>query len=216
MENWMALNSKLNRSATTRNPTPAAMENSLNTNLLFSSVKGQNAIRNAKYVVDGYRTLDFCGAIPKDVPAIVVAAGPSLNRNIDDLKRAKGRAFIIAVDTAIKPLLNAGIKPDMFAVVDALKPMELINIEGAEDIPLLTSAVASSAVLDFHKGKKVFFAEGEPLIDIMLSTHNMEFPSIPCGGSVATTAFAFAYMIGIETIILVGQDLALTRNKTHA
>ena len=188
----------------------------LNTELLFSSVKVQNVIRNARYVVDGYRTLDFCGPIPKDVPAIIVAAGPSLNKNIEELKRAKGRAFIIAVDTAIKPLLNVGIKPDMFAVVDALKPVELVNIEGAEDIPLLTSAVASCAVLDYHKGKKVFFAEGEPLIDIMLSTHGIEFASIPCGGSVATTAFAFAYMIGIETIILVGQDLALTGNQTHA
>lgn len=188
----------------------------LNTHLLFSSVKGQNVIRNAKYVIDGYRTLDFCGPIPKDVPAIIVAAGPSLNKNINDLKLAKGRAFIIAVDTAIKPLLNAGIKPDMYAIVDGLKPVELVNVEGAEDIPLLTSSVASSAVLDFHKGKKIFYAEGEPLIDIMLSTHNIKFATIPCGGSVATTAFAFAYMIGIETIILVGQDLALTGNKTHA
>lgn len=189
---------------------------SLNTNLLFSSVKGQNTIRNAKYVVDGYRTLDFCGPIPKDIPAIVVAAGPSLNKNIQDLKRAKGRAFIIAVDTAIKPLINAGIKPDMYAIVDALKPVDLIDIEGAEDIPLLTSAVASSAVLDRHKGKKIFFAEGIPLVDIMLSTHGISFANIPCGGSVATTAFAFAYMIGIKKIILVGQDLALTGNKTHA
>ena len=188
----------------------------LNTNLLFSSVKGQNVIRNARYVVDGYRTLDFCGPIPRDVPAIVVAAGPSLNKNIAELKRAKGRAFIIAVDTAIKPLLNAGIIPDMFAVVDGLKPVELVQIEGAESIPLLTSAVASGAILDFHKGKKVFYEEGEPLIDTMFSTHGIEFATLPCGGSVATTAFAFAYMIGIETIILVGQDLALTGNQTHA
>lgn len=189
---------------------------SLNTNLLFSSIKGQNAIRNAKYVVDGYSTLDFCDPFPKDLPAIVVAAGPSLNKNIEELKKAQGKALIIAVDTAIKPLINAGIKPDMYAIVDALKPVELVDIDGAEDIPLLTSAVASTAVLDKHKGKKIFFAEGEPLIDIMFSTHGVPFATIPCGGSVATTAFAFAYMIGFETIILVGQDLALTGNKTHA
>ena len=36
------------------------------------------------------------------------------------------------------------------------------------------------------------------------------------GGSVATNAFSLLYKIGLKTIILVGQDLALTGNKTHA
>ena len=78
----------------------------------------ENILCNAKYVIKGYKTRQFVDVIPRNIPAIIVAAGPSLNKNILELKRLKGRAFIIAVDTAIKPLLNAGIIPDMYAVVD--------------------------------------------------------------------------------------------------
>lgn len=58
------------------------------------------------------------GTIPNTIPAIVVSAGPSLNNNIMELKKAVGKAFIIAVDTAVKPLVKAGIIPDMFAMLD--------------------------------------------------------------------------------------------------
>lgn len=42
------------------------------------------------------------------------------------------------------------------------------------------------------------------------------FATMPCGGSVATSAFAFAYLIGMKNIVLVGQDLALTGDYVHA
>lgn len=41
-------------------------------------------------------------------------------------------------------------------------------------------------------------------------------PNIPTGGSVATSAYSFGIQMGAKTVILVGQDLAMTGNKTHA
>ena len=41
-------------------------------------------------------------------------------------------------------------------------------------------------------------------------------PNIPTGGSVANTAYSLGINMGSEIIILIGQDLALTGNKTHA
>ena len=188
----------------------------LNTGILFSGVSGQNLLSNIRYVPECLKTKQFVDYIPHDIPAIVVAAGPSLDKNIKELKKAKGRAFIIAVDTAIKPLLKEGIRPDMFAVVDGMKPLSLIETEGAEHIPMLASLVSASSLFEFHKGRKVFFNEYYPVVNHMFHMNKVSFESVPCGGSVATTAFAFAYMIGIETIILVGQDLALEGKRTHA
>ena len=68
-------------------------------------------------------------AIPREMPAIIVSAGPSLNENIEELKKAKNKAFIIAVDTAMKPLLRNGIIPDMYAIIDGTKPLELVAVE---------------------------------------------------------------------------------------
>ena len=151
-----------------------------------------------------------------DIPGIVVAAGPSLNKNIEELKKAKGKALIIAVDTAIKPLLKAGIVPDMFFIVDALKPLDLIKIEEAKDIPLITTLNAASDLLDFHKGQKFFFNEGWEFADKIFEKSEEPLGTVPSGGSVATNIFSLYYKIGLSTVILVGQDLAYTNNKSHA
>ena len=126
--------------------------------------------------------------IPRDMPAIVVAAGPSLNKNIDELKRAKGKAFIIAVDTAIKPLLKKGIIPDMFAIVDGKKPIELVQNEEVKKIPLLTSISASHDVLEYHTGMKFFYNEGDIYINSMFFMNGKILEPLACGGSVATAA----------------------------
>lgn len=186
------------------------------TNKLFSEVMVKNLFSNARYLCDGYKTTQLVEVIPRDIPGIVVAAGPSLNKNIHELKKAKGKAFIFAVDTAIKPLLQAGIIPDMFAVIDALKPIELVQMEEARDIPLLTTLNAAPEVLNYHRGMKFFFNEGYLFAEDIFEKSGHRTGDVSSGGSVATNIFSLFYKIGIETVILVGQDLAYTGNKSYA
>lgn len=187
-----------------------------NTNLRFSTVAGKNILSNIRYLPDAYKTVQLVQVIPRDIPGIVVAAGPSLNKNIQELKNAKGKAFIIAVDTAIKPLLKAGIVPDMFAIVDGLKPLFLIEEEEAKKIPLVTTMMAASEVLNYHTGMKFFFNEGHVFAEKIFNKSKERFGPMTSGGSVATMAFNLLYRIGLTRIILVGQDLAFTGNKSHA
>ncbi len=186
------------------------------TQISFSTVTVKNMLDNIKYLCNGYKTIQLVEVIPRDIPGILVSAGPSLNKNIKELKRAKGKAFIIAVDTAIKPLLSEGIIPDMFAVVDGRKPLSLVEKEEAKEIPLLGTLSASSAVLEYHTGMKFFYNEGYAVSDHILLKQDTDFGSVETGGSVATTAFSLLYKIGLPCIILVGQDLAYTGNKSHA
>ncbi|GFI31613.1 hypothetical protein IMSAGC013_03010 [Lachnospiraceae bacterium] len=156
------------------------------------------------------------GAIPNDVPAFVVSAGPSLNKNIKELRRAKNKSFIIAVDTAVKPLLQEGIVPDMFATLDGIKPLELVETEQAKELPLLTMVTSASAILDYHTGKKFFFDEGYIYVRKLFEMNGKRLEGFPIGGSVATLAFTLACHLGFRKIIFVGQDLAYTDNKSHA
>ncbi|MDD6168817.1 MAG: DUF115 domain-containing protein [Lachnospiraceae bacterium] len=188
----------------------------VNTRLRFSTVKVDNIFHNLNYIRLGYKVGELPFVLPRDVPAIVVSAGPSLNKNIEDLKKAKGRAFIIAVDTAMKPLLNAGIIPDMFAIVDGLKPLNLIELEASKEIPLVTSDDAAKAVLEYHTGKKFFFNQNRKYINHMYQMNGKELERLQVGGSVATLALSLVCHVGFKTVILVGQDLAYTDNKTHA
>lgn len=189
---------------------------SYNTRSKFSNVMAKNIFRNVKHLYKGYKTTQLPEVVDRKVPGIVVAAGPSLNKNIQDLKAAKGKAFIIAVDTAIKPLLNAGIVPDMFMIIDALKPLDLVKIEGARNIPLVTTLNAASEVLDYHTGMKIFYNEGYQIAERIFLKSGQKIGRVESGGSVATNAFSLVHKLGIETIILVGQDLAFTNNKSHA
>lgn len=182
----------------------------------FSSISVKNILNNVCYLCDNYQARQLIEVLPRDIPGILISAGPSLNKNIMELKNAKNKAFIVAVDTAIKPLLKAGIEPDVIVMVDGVKPKELFEIEGAENIPLVMSASSSSDVAKYHKGKKFFFGEGEWYIDGIFDHVGKIFYTLETGGSVATNAMALLVNLGYSTIILVGQDLALTGNKTHA
>lgn len=182
----------------------------------FSINMAQNLFKNLRYVCDGYHTKRLSDVIPHDRAAVLVSAGPSLNKNISELKRAKNKLFIIAVDTAIKPLLKEGIKPDIFCTIDSNKDLKLFDIEGVEQLNVAAPVLASHKVLERQKGKKIFFESGCIIPVMLYHINRKKFPSVAIGGSVACSAFSLLYKMGFKTIILVGQDLALTNNRTHA
>lgn len=186
------------------------------TNEFFSKYMVTNMLLNSKFLPDCSTSFQLVDYIPRDMPAIVVAAGPSLDKNVEKLKRAKNKAFIIAVDTAVRPLLNHGIKPDMITIIDGVKPAEAIVAEGMKDIPLVCSFVSSPEIMNYNTGRKIFYSEGFEYAEKVFRDNHVEFKEIHTGGSVATTAFSLMYMIGIDNIILVGQDLAFSGNQTHA
>lgn len=187
-----------------------------NTGNKFSTHIAANVLRNMKYVYEGYHPKKLMEVISTDVPAILVSAGPSLNKNLKDLKKAKNRAFILAVDTALKPLMREGIRPDAFVTIDAKKPYDLIDAEGVEDIPIVAPSCAHHVIVEHQKGKKIFYNDGEVISSCMYVMAGEEFPAIATGGSVACNAFSLLYKMGFKTIILVGQDLAYSDNRSHA
>ena len=193
-----------------------------NTTLRYTGVNAKNVFHNLHYLCEGYNVNELYGILPEDVPVIVVAAGPSLNKNLMDLKKAQGKACIIATDTAMKPLMNAGIIPHLFVVVDGLKPGLLFEHKDLSKVPMVTMTGVSTEPMEMHRGKKFFYYSGSPFEHHILRAvgykkgQTCTLPYIETGGSVATSAFTLGVHMGARTIILIGQDLALTGNKTHA
>lgn len=150
------------------------------------------------------------------IPAIVVAAGPSLDKNIHELKKAEGRAFIIVVDAAIKRVLKEGIRPDMVITQDALVPDRFFEAEGMDQVFWMAEGVTRSEVMRRY-GKKVFYyGHTIKYWDRKLEeTLGYRYPDLLTGGSVAHTAYGMSLYLGFRTIILIGQDLAFTGGKSH-
>lgn len=191
------------------------------TTIRYTNVNAGNIFHNIHYLYNGYSVADLGGMLPADLPVILVSAGPSLNKNIKDLKAAVGKACIIATDTAMKPLLNEGIIPDLFVIVDGLKPAELFEHKDISKSGMVTMSAVSIEPMELHKGKKYFYsAESEYETELIRRINEMKdrdvsLPALPTGGSVATSAYSLGVHMGSRIIILVGQDLALTGNKAH-
>lgn len=173
----------------------------------YRDMVGQYTINQLK---EAFSDVDF-----DNIPAIVVSAGPSLDKNIMELKNAKGKSFIICVDTAANAMLKAGIEPDIVVTVDPHKPVALFRSLAGHNIPMVVSQYSNKEVILTTDSKKFYMGEND-YISTIYQKYGREMPMpLESGGSVANNAFSLARYIGFKTIILVGQDLAYTGNKKH-
>ena len=186
-----------------------------NTEAYWGVVMTKNEIRNLIYLKKCNILSDFINDIPKNIPAIIVSAGPSLDKNIEELKKAKGRAVIIAADTALKFLLAHNIIPDFVVTLDATKSISHFSDERFKQIPLLCKTVSNPAVLDLHAGKKVFFYN-EQFVDTIFKNLDKIQTYYSIGGCVSTAAFSICVGLGFDRIVLIGQDLCYNGEITHA
>lgn len=190
-----------------------------NTFILLQDEFSDNYLANMceffnNYTIDGL--YDCFKKIDKEKrPAIVVSAGPSLDKNINELKKAKDKAFIIVVDTALKAVLRAGIVPDLTITIDPHKPLILFEDERIRKLPMIFCIMSNKQVMDSQKGKKIFFGDSESYIQAIFNKYDKKLSTLETGGSVACNAFSTAVFLGFKNIILVGQDLAYPNGKEH-
>lgn len=155
------------------------------------------------------------------IPAILVAGGPSLNKNIHLLKQAQKTAVIIAVDTVLPTLLENDVQPHFLTCIDA---NNLTFEKFADVIPKVknTALICSSWVNP--KTAKAFPADqtfwtftGKS----MEAWFNSLFDGKILTGGASTVAhlnLIAAHMLGCSPVIFIGQDLAYSDSDsaTHA
>lgn len=193
---------------------------SRNTEIFFSGEFVVNFIANSRDFVSQYSLNQLRDAVEKNeinqVPVIIVSAGPSLDKNIEELKKAKDKAMIIGVDTSLKTLLNHDIIPDIVVTVDSHKPPILFMHTKFKNIPLIVCAQSNKQLFHICNGKRFYFDdENSYMSGLYKSITGERLQPTESGGSVANNAFSVANVLGFTDIILVGQDLAYTGKKMH-
>ncbi len=143
-------------------------------------------------------------------PAVVISAGPSLAKNIDQLADLRGKAVLCAVQTALKPLLQRGIVPDFVTTLDfhEISRQFFEGLDNVHGVHLVAEPKAAWPVLDNYAGPMSLL--GNAWAQLILGDALGARGGLPAGATVAHLAFYLAVYMGCDPIIFVGQDLAFT------
>jgi len=172
-----------------------------------------NMFNNSDCVSNSYRISKFSDKF-KSKPIIVVGAGPSLDKNIQLLKKIKDKAVIISGYTALRALYNNDIRPHFVVVVDSKQPIYQYCYN---DIPVIYTPLISNQFLSHHVSEKiVFVGESEAVSRQIFKDSFTENDIVEVGGTVALPAVDIAVKMGGNPVILIGQDLAFYDENTHA
>ncbi|MCH2205621.1 MAG: DUF115 domain-containing protein [Lentisphaerales bacterium] len=150
------------------------------------------------------------------VPHVIVGAGPSLDENIQTLKKYSGKVIIVATDGAVQSLIANEVKPD-FIVSKEDTLMSWRFVAGIEDtlvnVPLLIDSKGNHYLVRNYPGQVIltrsssFEKWAEQGADKLLL--------LETGSCVGHMAFNFAIACGASEIIMVGFDLAFKDEAFH-
>jgi hypothetical protein len=174
-------------------------------------------LRAVKYLKDGYNFLnvsakDFSDTF-LDRPVILLAAGPSLGKNLDWLEKNRDRFVVVALTATLKILEKRGIKPDIVTHLDPFEKTCMVHLDGVQskefysDSILFCGSQTPEVLIDRFKKENVFIAQVSTYYKKELGTLDPI-----CVGS-------FTYMVltllGARSVYTLGLDLALD-SKTHS
>lgn len=181
----------------------------------------RNLIYNLPVMLASNTPDDVQGLFPK-TPAIVVAAGPSLDSNVAELKRVGESAVILAVDTALHTLQKQGVEPHIVVTSDPSQD----NTSHFESIAWPSKAALAFSP-DIYYTIPEILSQAHPRICLYDDSSRMNFRLrsllpfrhlIDRPLHVGETAARLALLMGCDPVILVGMDLALPQGyaATHA
>ncbi|MDP4093182.1 MAG: DUF115 domain-containing protein [Bacillota bacterium] len=176
-----------------------------------------NAFNNLEYLVNS-ADLSNMKDILKGVPAIIVSAGPALDKNFLQLKDVKGKALILVADIIQEKLLKNGIVPDIVSVLEragAYGPYFKDKILNPE-VVLFGQSVIEDQIFCEYPGNYIVCNKGGPIFDLWLAKALDDFNLITPSQSVANLNFCIARHLGCDPIVLIGQNLSYSEDgRSH-
>jgi len=190
-----------------------------NTLLNRSVHMSENIIKNIPTLAKG-DYIEFFRDKFKGKPAIIVASGPSLSKNVNLLKGIQDKALIIAADSVISVLRDIDVEPDFICGVDYQQINENKYTEILKDKKINESLFVGVDGIYFSIPKlfRTSFFEistssvGSLYRDIFEDSKKKHFSL----NNVANIAIQFAYIMGANPIIFIGQDWAYSGGQDHA
>lgn len=189
----------------------------INTSEYFKHLWQLNCLMNISNINGAYN-----GRFLKDkfngIPAVIVSAGPSLNKNIGQLKSICDNCIMLAGGSSVTILQKNGIKPHFAVAIDG-SPLVKDIYEGydCKDIALIYINRLYYEIVQNYKDKRIVFIDVIDELSEFFAEHmGMSFHAIEPDQTVAGINVVLACYLGCNPIVLVGQDFAVTNLEIHA
>jgi hypothetical protein len=147
----------------------------------------------------------------QNIPAFIIANGPSLDKNIHQLHKIKDKGLIISTESAIIPLMKNDIKPDILTIVERSKYTYTYHFENnqyPDDISLICLGLVDKQVFPSFRGEKIPIFRKQESINEWMNRYVGDGSSIDAGANVSHLALELAVYLGANPIVFVGQDYA--------
>lgn len=161
----------------------------------------------------------FCGDKKKSIgaSAIIVGAGPSLNKDIDWIKSNQNNIIIFSGGSALQSLLTNGIVPDFHVEIEnislnyeLLKPL-VDNYDLSKTILICSSTMDPASARLFQR--RIWFMREGVMASSLLA------PDLPMlswqNPAVVNTAAAASVCLGFRNIFLLGADFGTANLGQH-
>lgn len=186
----------------------------LHTLARFGKLWVRNLSRNM-HLLSLYGGIETLKGKFSSIPALVIAAGPSLDDILPHLATLQEKFLIIAVDTSYQACMRFHVEPDILVVMDP----QYWNTRHLDRGVLYSSRLVSEpsthpAIFRKFHGNTFLAGSLFPL-GRYLEEHIGKRAPLGAGGSVATSAWDVARLLGCNPIVMGGLDLSFPQKRTH-
>lgn len=189
-----------------------------NYNLLISAglLVIKNVLTNIPYLLNATPLYELKD-VYKGKTAIIASAGPSLDLNIETIKKNRDKFVLFGVGTSFKALAKHGITPDFLTVVESSDCSGQLGDFDLSQINLITETSTHRAICQSKvKQHFLFPSKAGSANNYWAELSEVDISPYLARGTVAYAAMASAQMLGFSKIILAGQDLAFVNNKCYS
>ena len=153
----------------------------------------------------------------KNKTAVIVSAGPTLDRNIETLKKYRDRFVLFSVGTAAKTLYANNLKPDFLVIIENFNCKQQIEGLDISDVNFITEPYSHNELRNYKcKNTYCHISTNTPVNHFWSEIVNEDIEEYTSKGTVSYTAINSARILGCKKIVLVGQDLAYIEGQCYS
>lgn len=185
----------------------------------------EDEINGVKHTYQNLKSHQFftrnTDTLEQSKPIVLVGNGPSLDQHLALLKAHQNRFTVVSCGTAIAPLLNSGIVPNIHMEMErsqftANVQQKWLNSEALKNVFFVGLSTVSPQITQLFKHSLLFTKANDLGTFLLNQDSDNHYPALHfCNPTVTNFALAASIKLGFENIYLLGCDYGYRDATRH-